>query len=88
VSLVDDQSPAELLPSLYREVLDAVTRLERVGERSVAWDIRRKALEVYSTRWDAHGRRKLERLAAEARTSLARSPREAVAPLAGSTEPA
>jgi hypothetical protein len=85
---MDDQSPAELLPSLYREVLDVVTRLERAGERVVAWEIRRKALRVYSTHWDEHGRRSLERLAAEGRSRLARSPRAAVAALAGSTEPA
>jgi hypothetical protein len=84
---MDDQSPAELLPSLYREVLDAVARLERAGERAVAWDIRQKALQVYSTRWDAYGRRTLERLAVDARASLARSPRAAVPALAGSTEP-
>jgi hypothetical protein len=84
---MDTQSPAELLPSLYREVLDAVARLERAGERAKAWKIRSEALRIYSTRWDAHGRRMLERLAADARASLARSPRAAVAPLAGSTEP-
>lgn len=85
---MDDQSPAELLPSLYRDVLDAVTRLERAGQRSTAWEIRRKALTAYSTHWDERGRRTLVRLAADARTSLARSPAAAVAPMTGTTEPA
>ncbi len=85
---MDEQTAAERLPSLYREVLDAVTRLERAGERSIAFEIRRKAVRVYSTRWDEHGRRNLERLGREARASLEASPRAAIASLAGSTEPA
>jgi hypothetical protein len=67
---MDDQIPAEVLPSLYREVLDAVGRLERAGQREAAWEIRRRALVAYSTRWDAHGRRALERLGREARALL------------------
>ncbi len=85
---MDDQSPAELLPSLYREVLDIVARLERCGERVAAWELRRKALRVYSTRWDERGRRSLEGLATDGRTRLARNSRDAVAALTGSTEPA
>lgn len=84
---VDDQYPAERLPSLYREVLDAVARLERAGERSTAWEIRTQAVRVYSTRWDDHGRRRLERLAADARESLARSQHAAaMVALTGSSE--
>ncbi len=71
---MDDQIPAELLPSLYREVLDVVARLERVGGRAEAFEIRRKALRVYSTRWDEHGRQSLVRLAAEGRARLERRP--------------
>jgi hypothetical protein len=86
---MDDQTPAEVLPSLYREVLDAVARLERAGQREVAWEIRRKALIAYSTRWDAHGRRALQRLGRDARTALAASPPAAgAAALATGTEPA
>ena len=40
---MDDQTPAEVLPSLYREVLETVARLERAGQREYAWDIRRRA---------------------------------------------
>ena len=32
---MDDQTPAEVLPSLYREVLETVSRLERAGQRDV-----------------------------------------------------
>ncbi len=74
---MDDQNPAEVLPGLYRAVLDGVARLERAGERQAAYEIRRKALRVYSTRWDEHGRRKLGRLEQEAKQRLAASPRAA-----------
>jgi hypothetical protein len=71
---MEDQIPAELLPSLYREVLDVVARLERAGGRAEALEIRQKAVRVYSTRWDEHGRRSLLRLAAEGRARLERRP--------------
>ena len=32
---MDDQTPAEVLPTLYREVLETVARLERAGQRAV-----------------------------------------------------
>ena len=86
---MDDRTPAEELPSLYRAVLDTVTRLEHVGERQVAWKIRRDALATYSTRWDEHGRRSLEKLNREARHRLAVSPGAAAsAALSASTETA
>ena len=86
---VDDQTPAEDLPHLYRAVLDTVGRLEHVGEREFAWKVRRDALRTYSTRWDERGRRALERLNREAQQHLAASARAVARPtLAASTEPA
>ena len=86
---MDDRIPAEDLPRLYRAVLDTVSRLEHVGERELAWKIRRDALTAYSTRWDERGRRILERLNREAQQELASSRRGVdVAALSTTTEPA
>lgn len=86
---MDDQNPAEVLPGLYRAVLDGVSRLERVGERRAAFEIRRSALRTYSTRWDEHGRRELRRLEQVAQARLAASPRAAaMGALSRSGEPA
>jgi hypothetical protein len=85
---MDDRTPAEDLPHLYRAVLDTVVRLEHVGERQAAWKFRRDALKTYSTRWDEHGRRSLEKLNREARRRLATSPHAAARALSTSTEPA
>lgn len=84
---MDDRIPAEDLPRLYRAVLDTVSRLEHVGERELAWKIRRDALTAYSTRWDERGRRILERLNREAQHGLASSRRAAdVAALSATTD--
>ena len=85
------QEPIQLeaMPTLYREVLDEVARLERAGLRPVAYDIRRRAIATYSARWDERGTKALEKLVAEARTRLAAAPKAAaVAPMAGSAGPA
>ena len=86
---MDSQNPAEVLPGLYRSVLDCVSRLERAGERQAAYVIRCRALRTYSTRWDERGRRELGRLEHEAQRRLTASPRAtAKASLARSGEPA
>ena len=71
---VDDRTPAEALPSLYRAVLDTVARLEHLGERAYAFEIRRSALRTYSTRWDDGGRRALIQLNRKARVRLSGVP--------------
>ncbi len=85
-----DESIQEVdMPHLYREVLDAVARLERAGERAAAYEIRRRAIRTYSSRWDDRGKRSLDKLAHQARTRLAASPHAAaLGSLAGTTEPA
>ena len=57
---VDNLSPAEDLPALYRAVLDGVAQLERAGERREAARIRADAVRAYSRSWDANGRKRLE----------------------------
>ena len=73
--VVDDRVPAEDLPHLYRAVLDTVARLEHAGDRDFAWRVRHDALRTYSTRWDAKGRRSMERLHRDAQARLAATPR-------------
>ena len=86
---MDDHTPAEDLPHLYRTVLETVTRLEHLGDRDAAWRIRRDALKVYSTRWDERGRRQLERISLEAAARLASTRRvQAVPAFSPSSEPA
>ena len=83
---MDDHIAPGELPALYRAVLDTVARLERIGERDVAFDIRRRALQTYSTRWDHRGRRDLVKINRDAQRRLATSPRAAAA-FATSPEP-
>jgi hypothetical protein len=85
---MDDQNPAEVLPKLYRDVLDGVGRLERIGERQAAYEIRRKAQRAYSSRWDKRAWRTLDKLEHDARARLAASPRAAaLGALSRSSEP-
>lgn len=64
-------TPAQQLPVLYRSVLDLVAELEGAGERKVAYELRRRAIQTYSTRWDEGGRKSLHRLIREGETRLA-----------------
>jgi hypothetical protein len=84
---MDESIPVADMPHLYRDVLDAVARLERVGERAAAYEIRSRAIHTYSSRWDDKGKRSLARLAREAQTLLAASPHAAAfGSLTGNTE--
>ena len=86
---VDDRTPAEELPTLYRAVLDTVARLEHAGDRAFAFKVRRDALHTYSTRWDDHGRSKLVSIDRKARERLMSLPSTGpLAALARTTEPA
>lgn len=86
---MDESIPVADMPRLYREVLEAVARLERAGERAAAYELRRRAIRIYSLRWDDRGKRSLARLVREAHQSLASSPQVAARGiLAGSTESA
>ncbi len=84
---MDESVQVADMPQLYREVLDAVARLERVGERAAAYEIRRRAIKTYSARWDDRGKRSLDKLAHEAGAKLAASPHAAaLGSLNGNTE--
>jgi hypothetical protein len=48
-----DQTIAETLPRLYRDVLDALARLEQLGAMSDAARLRAEAIAGYSRAWDA-----------------------------------
>ena len=67
---MEDHVPAEEIPTLYRGVLETVARLERVGDRRYAYDLRARAVRTYSTRWDEAGRRALGRLDREGHARL------------------
>jgi len=68
---MEHQITAEEMPSLYRAVLDAVWRLERMGDRDVALAIRRRAVNTYATRWDDGGRKELAKIHRDAVRRLA-----------------
>ena len=57
---------SEVLPGLYRAVLDAVARLEAVGRRRDAAQIRADATAVYSKAWNAAAASRLRHLRARA----------------------
>ena len=59
---VEQQPVAEVLPVLYRSVLDAVSRLEARGLRREAATIRADATEAYSAAWNPAAVRRLTSL--------------------------
>jgi hypothetical protein len=60
--MMEPNSPAEELPTLYRAILDRVAELESGGERDEATRVRRQATTAYSRAWDDRARRELESL--------------------------
>ena len=57
-----DQTIAETLPRLYREVLDGLARLEELGARTQAARWRTEAIAGYSRAWDAACHKRLQEL--------------------------
>ena len=57
---------SEVLPGLYRAVLDAVARLEAIGRRREAAAIRAEATTTYSRAWNDAAERRLRSLSARA----------------------
>jgi hypothetical protein len=62
VTTMEQNSPAEELPALYRAILDRVAELETEGARLEAARMRATATRVYSRAWDERARRDLESL--------------------------
>jgi len=56
---MEQHSPAEELPALYRAILDRVAELERDGQRPKAARMRADATRIYSRAWDEAARRGL-----------------------------
>ena len=63
-------SVAEVLPELYRTILERVADLERIGARREAGRVREAATRVYSEAWDETARRELSSLLARAERGL------------------
>ena len=59
---MEQQPAAEILPGLYRAVLDSVGRLEARGLRREAATIRADATEAYSGAWNPAAVRRLTSL--------------------------
>ena len=57
-----DQTIAETLPRLYREVLDGLARLEELGARARPRVWRTEAIAGYSRAWDAACHKRLRDL--------------------------
>jgi hypothetical protein len=73
---VEQQPVAEVLPGLYRAVLDAVADLEVRGYRREAATIRSDATRAYSGSWNPAAARRMRVLSARAaRIVASRRPR-------------
>ena len=73
---MEQQAVAEVLPGLYRTVLDAVADLEVRGYRRDAATIRSDATRAYSGAWNPAAARRLRVLSARAaRIVASRRPR-------------
>ncbi len=62
LATMEPNSPAEELPSLYRQILDRVAEIEAAGDRDEAARVRRTATAAYSRAWDERARRELTTL--------------------------
>ena len=67
---MDDRNPAEELPLVYREMLDALALLEAAGDRGAAYELRVRGQRIYATRWDDGGLRALQKIVREAHARL------------------
>lgn len=72
---VEQQPIAEILPGLYRAVLDAVADLEARGHRHDAATIRMDATRAYSGAWNAATAHRLRVLTSRARRIVGSSRR-------------
>jgi hypothetical protein len=73
---MNELSVAEIMPVLYRGVLDAVAALEARNGRAEAARIRAEATHVYSRAWDLDAARRLRELCERAsRAAKAPQPR-------------
>jgi hypothetical protein len=63
-----DEGPtiAETLPRAYRQVLDALARLEALGVRREAAQLRSQAIRAYSKSWDEKCHEQLALILAQA----------------------
>ena len=66
MTVMEQNSPAEELPALYRAILDRVAELEAGGDRAEAARVRTTATRIYSRAWDERARRGLLALLREA----------------------
>ncbi len=56
---MEPNSAAEVLPALYRAVLDRVAEIASSGQRPLANDVRAEAIRIYSRAWDERAQREL-----------------------------